>query len=36
MNSKQQEKVKLGHVVEIAAHVTLTFSIIISFSPLHF
>ena len=33
MNSKRQEKVKLGHVVQIAAHVTLKFSIIIYFSP---
>ena len=34
MNSKRREKVKLGHVVQIAAHVTLKFSIIIYFSPL--
>ena len=36
MNSKRQEKGKLGHVVQIAAHLTLKFSIIIYFSPLHF
>ena len=30
MNSKRQEKVKLGHEVQIAAHVTLKFSSIIN------